>query len=329
MALPYIFGSQTQPNLTWLDSDFAAIGAITTIPCVVSGTNALTLTQAANTPTISAYANYLRLSGIVAVDNTGAVTAQLGSLGTLNVYKDTVAGPAALSGGELQAGNYIVLVYDSALNSGAGGFHVQVPSAGGGTGTVTSVGTGTGLTGGPITSTGTVSLASITNLRLLANISGSSAAPIANSLTGILDAIVGSTDGDALIRVSGTWQAVSAGADALPLQSSSTGAQYGGIVSATVSATGSTQADAAAIGNCNIAVLTTVGAGTGVILPATTGLPAIIVLNRGGNNLSVYPQSGGQIEGLGANNPDTVTATTGNALYVATASGQWYRAVAS
>ena len=45
------------------------------------------------------------------------------------------------------------------------------------TGTVTQVGTGTGLTGGPITSSGTISLASIANLRVLGNVSGSSAAP--------------------------------------------------------------------------------------------------------------------------------------------------------
>jgi hypothetical protein len=35
-------------------------------------------------------------------------------------------------------------------------------SGGGGTGTVTQVNTGTGLTGGPITTTGTVSLANTT-----------------------------------------------------------------------------------------------------------------------------------------------------------------------
>jgi hypothetical protein len=46
-------------------------------------------------------------------------------------------------------------------------------------GTVTSVGSGTGLTGGPITTSGTLSLASIANLRVLGNVSGGSAAPVA------------------------------------------------------------------------------------------------------------------------------------------------------
>ena len=47
------------------------------------------------------------------------------------------------------------------------------------TGTVVSIASGTGLVGGPITSSGTLSLASIANLRALGNVSGGSAAPVA------------------------------------------------------------------------------------------------------------------------------------------------------
>ena len=46
-------------------------------------------------------------------------------------------------------------------------------------GTVVSIASGTGLAGGPITSSGTLSLASIANLRALGNVSGGSAAPVA------------------------------------------------------------------------------------------------------------------------------------------------------
>lgn len=49
-------------------------------------------------------------------------------------------------------------------------------------GTVSSVATGAGLTGGPITSTGTISLAAIAADNILANPTGSSAAPIATPL---------------------------------------------------------------------------------------------------------------------------------------------------
>ena len=47
------------------------------------------------------------------------------------------------------------------------------------TGTVVSIASGTGLTGGPITTSGTISLAPIANLRALGNVSGGSAAPTA------------------------------------------------------------------------------------------------------------------------------------------------------
>ena len=53
----------------------------------------------------------------------------------------------------------------------------------GSSGTVTQINTGTGLTGGPITTTGTISLDSIANNTVLGNISGVGAAPIAISQT--------------------------------------------------------------------------------------------------------------------------------------------------
>lgn len=51
-----------------------------------------------------------------------------------------------------------------------------------GTGSVTNIATGAGLTGGPITTTGTISLASIAADNVLANSTGGSAAPIATAL---------------------------------------------------------------------------------------------------------------------------------------------------
>lgn len=73
-----------------------------------------------------------------------------------------------------------------------------------GFGTVQEVDTGTGLTGGPITLTGTVSLAAITSHTLLANITGGSAAPIPNTPSSVLD-IIGSTQGDLLYRSATGW----------------------------------------------------------------------------------------------------------------------------
>ena len=120
-----LFANNTSPTGPQLDGNFTAYTPLTTIPCSVAGTNTLTLTQLANTPTLSAYQNYVQYSGVVAVTNTGPTTAQVGSLGALPVYKDTAAGVSALSGAELTAGCAFTLLYDSALNSGNGGWHLS------------------------------------------------------------------------------------------------------------------------------------------------------------------------------------------------------------
>ncbi len=83
--------------------------------------------------------------------------------------------------------------------------------AGTGDGTVTEVDTGTGLTGGPITSTGTISFADIIDFGILSNISGGNAAPVPNVLTDILDYSVGSSQGDILYRNASDWVVLSAG----------------------------------------------------------------------------------------------------------------------
>lgn len=80
-----------------------------------------------------------------------------------------------------------------------------------GAGTVTSVATGAGLTGGPITATGTVALATISDSRLSANISGSTAVPSANTLTAILDHILGTAQGSVLYRNATVWTLLAPG----------------------------------------------------------------------------------------------------------------------
>jgi hypothetical protein len=178
MSLPYTFANLTTAQLNYLDANFAALGALTPIPCSTAGTNALALTPLANSPTVTQYANYGAFSGVVAVTNTTAVTAQVGSLPALAVYKDTSAGPAVLTGGELVAGNAFYLVYDAALNSNTGGFHfnslfgvvtVSGPPSNGQIATWTSA---TNLAGIATTGTGNVvrsSGATITNAAISAS----------------------------------------------------------------------------------------------------------------------------------------------------------------
>jgi hypothetical protein len=101
------------------------------------------------------------------------------------------------------------------LSPGTNGYYLKTQGAGAdvmwdapvGSGTVTSISAGTGIsTGGvPITATGTVSLDTIASDRILANISGSTAAPTANTLTLIFDHIFGTTQGAVLYRSASAW----------------------------------------------------------------------------------------------------------------------------
>lgn len=125
MPLPVLFANLSSATGQNLDDDFAALGALVPIPCGVSGTNALTLTPGINTPTIPTLQNYAQFTGIAAGTNTAPVTAVVGAFSPLNIYQDTPAGPALLAGGEIVAGCAFTLIYDSTLNSGAGGFHLQ------------------------------------------------------------------------------------------------------------------------------------------------------------------------------------------------------------
>lgn len=122
------FANDTTPSLADLDQNFEAFGILAPVPCAVSGSNALSFTQNQSTQAtsvqVTAYENYLAICAVAAQSNTSGVTAQLGTLPSLPVYKDTISGPAALTGGEIVAGNAFTLVYDSALNGGGGGWHL-------------------------------------------------------------------------------------------------------------------------------------------------------------------------------------------------------------
>jgi hypothetical protein len=122
------FENNLSNSLVALDQNFTTFGALVPIPCGISGTNTLTLTQNATglvpTQTIQGYSTNMIFTGIASGTNNGPVQAQVGSLGLLNVYKDTLTGPQLLVGNEIIQFNAISLRYDPALNSGAGGFHL-------------------------------------------------------------------------------------------------------------------------------------------------------------------------------------------------------------
>ena len=119
------FANLTTPTLPELDANFLILSGLVNVPCTVAGTNTLTLTSTANTSTLATYLNYLTLVGVAVNTNSGAVTANFQSFGALNVYKDTPGGPQVLTGSEIVQNCEFTLIYDSALNSGAGGFHLK------------------------------------------------------------------------------------------------------------------------------------------------------------------------------------------------------------
>jgi hypothetical protein len=108
-----------------------------------------------------------------------------------------------------------------ALAPGTAGYYLKTAGAGAdlmwdsplGAGTVTSVAAGTGLTAvpGPIVAAGTISFAQVSNQTLLANISGSTAAPVPSTLSLILDNILSSTQGAVVYRGASAWAALGPG----------------------------------------------------------------------------------------------------------------------
>lgn len=305
MPLPITFGPLTTAPLNDLDEMFSVVGLLGVIPCSVTGMDALVLTPTASpaTPSVLAYQNYMAFAGIAVSANTSGVTAQAAGLATLPVYKDTGAGPVGLATGDIQPNNLIVLYYDSSLNSGGGGFHLYTAPAAT-AGTVTQIVAGTGLSGGTITAAGTISTAQIPTSRIMANVSGGNASPSAQTLSVVFDAMIGSVQYGYPQRGASSW------------------AEIGGL-SPAVSAAGSNQGSATAL-TAQFNAVTTVGSGQGVILAATLAL-AQTVWNRGLNSLLVYPPSGAQIDGLGTNNPATIS-TLSYGTYVMTSTIQGYTA---
>lgn len=145
---------------------------------------------------------------------------------TWTALLDAVAGSSRGAILRRDATGWTVLPAGSAgqyLQSGGSGADVSWGSPAG-AGTVTSVATGAGLTGGPITGSGTVALASVADSTILSNVVGTSAVPIANTLTSVLDHMAGGNRGTLLYRGAASWLALAPGASGLFLQSGGTGA---------------------------------------------------------------------------------------------------------
>ena len=80
-------------------------------------------------------------------------------------------------------------------------------------------------------------------------------------------------------------------------------------VASGLTATGSTQNDAYAI-TAATSEFTTVGSGSGAVLPTASPGDAVLVYNGGANPLKVYPPSGEKLNGQATNNPHILTVNT-------------------
>lgn len=86
-----------------------------------------------------------------------------------------------------------------------------------------SVTAGTGLSGGgTIDATRTITLGTIADKRILANLSGGTATPDGQTLTALLDSIIGSTRGMLMVRGASAWGSLAVGANGTFLGSNGT-----------------------------------------------------------------------------------------------------------
>lgn len=190
-----------------------------------------------------------------------------------------------------------------------------------GFGTVQQVDTGTGLTGGPITLTGTIALASVATGRVLANVSGISAAPIPNTPSSVLD-VIGSTRGQLLYRGASGWSVLGPGSIGQILTTGGAGADpaWSAVGSGTV------QSVALALPS---SILTVSGSPI-----TTTGTLTGTLATQNANKVWAGPTTGADAQPtfralVGADLPNPAASTLGGIQSYAAVSSQWIRSIST
>lgn len=181
----------------------------------------------------------------------------------------------------------------------------QIPIGSGGIYTPAAINSGSGILVGNAAGSITVSLAPIADQRVLANISGGSLAPSANTLTAIIDACIGSTQGNILYRNSSAWVVLAPGTNGQLLQSLGPAANIQWVTSSTVTPAALTKVD-----DTNV-TLTLGGTPASALLQPTSltlGWTGTLAETRGGTNQSTYATG----DTLYASAANTLSKLTGN-----------------
>lgn len=114
-------GEFTDYGFTMLDRLWRQVGAgHVIIPCTASGTNLITLTPNLHKEGAAAYGDHMTFAAVAAHTTTGVVTALVGSLATLKVFK--TAGAAQATTGDIVINCFYLFCYVAALDGAAGGF---------------------------------------------------------------------------------------------------------------------------------------------------------------------------------------------------------------
>jgi hypothetical protein len=124
---PYPFGNATSPEpMSSLDTMFNQVGAMISIPCTASGTNAISLTPNVNCPALTSYNELGGYRAVAVNTSSGPVTLQYNGLGFLPVYHADGVTQAATA--DIQIGVQYIFTFHQALNGGLGGFYFESPS---------------------------------------------------------------------------------------------------------------------------------------------------------------------------------------------------------
>jgi len=219
-------GSAAQPQ------DLTVSQTMTLLGAAPLNSPAFTGTPTAPTPTSSDSSTQIATTAFVKAQSygTGTVTSVTAGDG-LNGGTITTSGTISLPSTGVTAGTYGTSSALSRFTVDAYGRLTSaqsitiVPSNIGAAASSTTITAGTGLTGGgDLSANRTISLAPITTNYVVANATGSTAAPVGVSLTSLLDAVFGTGQGSFLYRGAGTWVALSPGIAGQILQTQGAGA---------------------------------------------------------------------------------------------------------